>query len=234
MKDTFVSRGVFPRMGLQCIGFVGYETGLEIFDLLGLTSPSVAHSPIRRRSRPGHEKKASPAQIYNDGALLTQWPVYPPPFRHHGRIQVGRFKYLLSRYDKDVIRAINATPGAKPPVDEEGRLTTLFTSSTPVHQDDLWCGLWHSWSYYFRANPDSTLRRQAVSWVQKNIPVIGEAARFVFPDEDPASLGFEPALDVTFDEPMSGWRASGDAFEHWPSEVGLAIRRLWPRTVVRC
>ena len=44
------------RVAVDCVGMIGFYGDVRVFDLFGLTSPRVAHKPLKRRGRPGHEK----------------------------------------------------------------------------------------------------------------------------------------------------------------------------------
>jgi len=61
LNEHFTEHGSAPLLGLECVGTVGYYTGLPIVDSLGITDSTVAHSALGKRGRPGHEKIAQPS-----------------------------------------------------------------------------------------------------------------------------------------------------------------------------
>ena len=81
----------------DAVGAFGYGSRLPLVDTLGLTDETVAHLPLARRSRPGHEKTAPPeyleqrkVAIIRDG--LGRYPVRDEPDLHYS----GNAYYLMT------------------------------------------------------------------------------------------------------------------------------------------
>lgn len=77
LKAAFEGTGVRPKLAIGVIGYIGYYSGLPLTDTYGLTCREVARSPILKRGRPGHEKFATPEQMYDDGAVFSDAVVWP-------------------------------------------------------------------------------------------------------------------------------------------------------------
>lgn len=103
LREHFVERGVAPRVALQCVGTVGYYTGLPIVDRLGITDRTVAHTPLAKRGRPGHEKQAPLAYLVDRGVELADAPLFPDPYAEVTRLSLGRFDYWLAHYDPELM-----------------------------------------------------------------------------------------------------------------------------------
>lgn len=119
LHEIFVDRGLRPRMAGGAIGMVGYYGDLPLFDVMGLTSKSIASQPIRTRGRPGHEKRASVQEILDDGVVIDLNPVLGMRWAHLtlGQVQGRKFHFL--RYDPALVEALAQVEGAKLP--EPGR-----------------------------------------------------------------------------------------------------------------
>ncbi len=87
----------------DAVGAFGYASGLPIVDTLGLTDRTVAREPLRRRSQPGHEKRASrdylrarDVALLRDGLDAYRFP-RPPDFEFAGN------RYFLLSGDPGVV-----------------------------------------------------------------------------------------------------------------------------------
>jgi hypothetical protein len=90
----------------DAVGAFGYSSRLPIIDTVGLVDETVAHQPLTKRSRPGHEKSASyeylasrNVSIVRDGMSRYSFN-RPPVFRYAGN------RYSLLTDDKDVIEGL--------------------------------------------------------------------------------------------------------------------------------
>ena len=52
------AEGVELTVATSGIGMLGYNSRIPIIDLVGLTDAHVAHQKLKKRGRPGHEKRA--------------------------------------------------------------------------------------------------------------------------------------------------------------------------------
>lgn len=99
------------------VGAFGFASGLPIVDTLGITDTVVAHQPLERRSRPGHEKRASmeylesrSVEVVRDG--LDIYRGRGTPLFHYG----GNSYYLLTEDEavaEGLRRAAAELSGAK-------------------------------------------------------------------------------------------------------------------------
>jgi hypothetical protein len=88
LRETLTDRGLRPTIAAHGIGMIGYYSDLPLVDLLGLVDPVTARRPVKRRSRPGHEKTADRDYVRSRGVLLAQWAPYEPLERYtHLRAQ---------------------------------------------------------------------------------------------------------------------------------------------------
>lgn len=84
----FAARGLDPVIATCCIGQVGYYSGLEVVDLLGLTDPATGRKRIGRRGKPGHEKYASTAYMVERGVRIARWRRHPKRFHPLTQVQL--------------------------------------------------------------------------------------------------------------------------------------------------
>ena len=88
-----IHRGTLPpqtHIALDCVGTIGYRTGLRVFDRLGLTNRQVARSAPVRRDLNAHTKYATLEQaafagveLWSIHALHLHWKADNPAFRDH-------------------------------------------------------------------------------------------------------------------------------------------------------
>jgi hypothetical protein len=120
LEKTFAPSEVKPRLATGCVGYIGYYSGLPITDVYGLTYPRVAHKPIAKRGRPGHEKRADLADALADNAVFTDED-YRPEWAGATAMTLGGFPMHFLRYDPRVAEAVAKAGGAVPDVDGEIR-----------------------------------------------------------------------------------------------------------------
>lgn len=111
-RERFTDRGLRPVLATSGIGMVGYYSGLEIVDILGLTDARVARRPLNKRRRPGHEKRAKTKYLYKRGVLLLRSEeVHPERWREVTSVRLRRGKqetWALMRYDRAELRVLSA------------------------------------------------------------------------------------------------------------------------------
>jgi len=77
------------------IGMIGYYGGMRMVDESGLTETGLAHEPLLRRGRPGHERKASMEYRLSRGAEVFIDQVWPTPYAPLATVWIeGRPIYL--------------------------------------------------------------------------------------------------------------------------------------------
>ncbi|MCH2170772.1 hypothetical protein MK489_08295 [Myxococcota bacterium] len=196
------SQGVDPRIALECVGTVGYYTGLPVIDTLGLTDAWVARRPIRQRGRPGHEKRAPIPHVFARGAELSDRPLYPKPYAEWTRLPLDRFDFFLARFDPAWLERLRGATGA--------RLAALkarvdgFVASEKAGQsaEDLACDAWF-FDWLVAEPTDSTGLRLATESALLEAGrirrVLGDPERVS--GELRATHRPEPGTSIRFDEP---------------------------------
>jgi len=87
----------------DAVGAFGYASRLPIIDTVGLTDETVAHQPLERRSRPGHEKAARLEYLISRNAAVLRdgmnryYVDRTPAFQYAGN------RYFLLTDDKEVV-----------------------------------------------------------------------------------------------------------------------------------
>jgi hypothetical protein len=213
LVDTFVSHGVNPRLAIGCVGIVGYQTRLPIFDMLGLTSVAVAHQPVLVRGRPGHEKIGTAGQVLTDGVVVSEIPVFPPPYDVFGFFNLGGFSYSLVRWDPAVARAVPPSSGLLDfPTQLDARLPALGRRGP----ERLECDLWHLREFYFSRNPDPLRARRVIDAAVSVNGLLRGVEPLLLDARDPSALGYRQVRAFSFDS-RAGWEAVGEGLRGWPS-----------------
>jgi len=114
LHRLFAEKGVHPRIVGDAIGMVGYFSDLPIADALGLTNRYIAHKPVHRRGRPGHEKFGTPEELQQEGAELSPWPLWGETWREQTEVRLGGTSLFLARIDPPLVAALEKL-GAKVP-----------------------------------------------------------------------------------------------------------------------
>jgi hypothetical protein len=184
LRTRFKDRGLEPRIALAGVGLVSFYSRLPITDILALNDRKTAHRPlVARGGMPGHEKHAGPARIVESGAVMSLFPVYPPPFDQVTRLNVDGFDYYFTRWDPTLLPALRAPPAGRF-TDIAGHLRdTARALDGPGHvapaPDELGCLLWFADSYYLAHN-DDTGTRDAMAAVAAMDPAVRGAEALVF------------------------------------------------------
>lgn len=75
-RSLAASKPPSAMMAVGCVGMVGYyNLDVPIFDTYGKASREVAHRPVKKRGRPGHEKSATFDDLRRAGVV---WSLDPP------------------------------------------------------------------------------------------------------------------------------------------------------------
>jgi len=187
LERHLLSQGMRPKLATDCIGIVGYETGLPLFDLLGLTSREVARTPVARRGRPGHEKVASPAQILESGAQLSKFPVFPEPYAATTQVRLDDFLYYLTAYTSELGGPLARTGRTRDARAVLAGMAEALPRRSPRAQA---CDVWFAREYYFRHNADSELLDR---WADALSPGLARdlARALLLEGRAPESLGYE-------------------------------------------
>ena len=83
----------------------------KVFDLFGLTSPRVAHQPLMKRGRPGHEKYGSLEDAFAEGSMLSTVNLWRRArYRDkdfYTQFKINSSKFYLLRYDPDIYAGLH-------------------------------------------------------------------------------------------------------------------------------
>jgi hypothetical protein len=99
--------GVLPHIATSGVGMVGYYSRLPVIDRVGLTDKTVAHQPLAKRGRPGHEKFASLEYLQSRGVVLFRGGRSPPEIAKINKLRFSRGRHWrILRYDRKVMAAL--------------------------------------------------------------------------------------------------------------------------------
>jgi hypothetical protein len=216
LRATFTDRGVTPTMGLYSIGMSSYYSDLPVFDLRGLTSRSVAHSPLLARGRPGHEKEASLGHILEAGVDISELPAYPEPYRPLSHLFVAGGDLSLVRYDPRIVSVLPPSSRlADFPRYLDGRLPRLG-SEGPARLD---CDLWHLREYYLSRNQDPARRSAAIDATVLADPQRAAVAPLLLETRELDQLGWRRVRSFAFEAGDRSWKSTGQGSLWWRSEA---------------
>lgn len=133
LDATFVKRGVTPRFATGRIGMVGYYGRLPLVDTMGLTNRRIARSSLLKRGRPGHERWCSGEDVFAEGAVMSDAPVWPGR-EAETRFHAGGYSYHLVRYDAALEALARADGWAFPWL--EKTVTEALTARTSAQLDE--------------------------------------------------------------------------------------------------
>lgn len=157
--------GWSPRVATSGVGMLGYYSQLEVIDLVGLVDVHVAHQPLERRGRPGHEKWADEAYIRKRAPHFVRGPYMPERYRKHCRIafegSLSRSRWFIFRYDRALMAAIRELePGVR--FDDFERYLDRYIRTDAKRRDDhnLRKDIGFFREYYFDLNDDPGRLRQ--------------------------------------------------------------------------
>jgi hypothetical protein len=219
LRRQFAGSGLQPRIATDCIGVVGYETGLPLFDLFGLTSRSIAHMPISRRGRPGHEKYGSAGHVIENGADISLIPVYPEPYAGLTRFQLDGFTYHLVRHDADLVNLLRAK---KVYGDFQRDAMNLIKGLAEKGPEHAACDAWFLRDYYLKHQADADLAALLADALLRQDPSQAEFIPFLLHGKQPQALAYQAVSHIDFSPPLVGWQFVGNAFAKAPSDRPVA------------
>jgi hypothetical protein len=208
LHDEFVARGHTPKMAIWCIGMAGYYSKLPIFDMRGLSSRSVAHLPIAKRGRPGHEKVASAGLVVESNSDLSEIPVYPMPYARVTAVNVGGGHFNLVRYDPKLLAALpRGTAVQSFPAFIDAQVRGM--GAKPAHI--LACDIWQMREYYFSRNSDESRRSSVAQAAAQSDTSLKGLESILLETRDLERLGYRVVRRFGFDSSEMPWQASGKA-----------------------
>lgn len=204
LHSLLTVKGLSPMMAVWSLGMVSYYSELPTFDLRGLTSRSVAHSPIAQRGRPGHEKLASLGQVIDAKVDLSVMPFDPAPYDSLTRVVLGNTAYFLAKYKPELVPTLReyGLPDYRAWADTK-------VAALPSDDAQLDCDLVHLREYYFSVNDDQPRRSALLGALAQRSAARAYAAPLVLDSADPATKGWVKVQSESFDS-LSGWAITGD------------------------
>jgi len=216
LYDRLKLNHIEPKIAVWSVGMSGYYSKLPMFDLRALTSRSVAHMPIGKRGRPGHEKTASPGLIVEDGTQLSELAVYPQPYANLGALSIAGDPFFMVRYDSDLVRKI---PGRTGLISYPDYLDSHIPTLARAGEDDLSCELWHMREYYFSVNDDPARKARVIGAATEANPSLIGTERVLLEGGDLARFGLQKVRSFTFAENEAPWATEGDAKQWLTAEL---------------
>jgi hypothetical protein len=140
------------------IGLVGWELDGPILDMHGLVDRELAHQPLARRDRPGHERQATPAYVLAHDLDLSGMSVHPARYAPLTRVVLDRETFYVVHYRPAVFEALRGRPGAHY-VDFLDYLDRYLVGLADRDCKQLAGDLAFFDSYYFARNRDDVRRR---------------------------------------------------------------------------
>lgn len=203
-----------PTLALGSPGIIGYRTGLRIIDNHGLLQRHVAHSSLRTRGRPGHEKLIGPGQLVQTDVDLWDLPVYPGMYQRHGTVDVAGVPLFMVRYDAVLFREL-ARAGVRQP-----DLLRYIKDYRPPHgkgaASRFECDLWHMEQIYFQHNEDPDRRNLIVGRVLDHRPEWHGYEDFILGEPDAEDMYWSELSREGFEGLAPGTDLAGAAFANNP------------------
>jgi hypothetical protein len=208
LYQQLTARGRTPKMALWCIGMAGYYSKLPIFDMRGLSSRSVAHLPIAKRGRPGHEKVASAGLVVESQSDFSEIPVYPMPYARLTPVIVGGGHFNLVRYDPKLLAQLPRGAGAQ---DFLAHLNAQIPLLGQKASSVLACDLWQMREYYFSRNHDEPLRARITAAAVPADPTLAGLENLLLETRGLVELGYKPVRRFGFEVSEAPWTVEGQA-----------------------
>ena len=215
LEQAFATAVRPPVVGLDCVGIVGYETGLPTFDYWGLTDPRVARIKITKRGRPGHEKHGSLGHAVEANADFADVETFLEPYRKHTFLKIGTNRFYLLKYDAALLKPLRDAKA----VHVEDFEQWVKRWKPPELKSELACDAWFMSQFYFTQNPrdrGERIGRRTLATLAKRLPA--GMVNWVMFGDSPERAGYRELRRYSFEPPLAPvWQATGSAFEDAPS-----------------
>lgn len=113
--ESFAGLDPLPRFAIGCVGMVGFYSGLPLVDTFGLTNRRIAHRPVKKRGRPGHEKRAVLEDVLAEGTELSHVDRWGDAWHALTRMTIGGETMYLMRDSGDLRRRLAGRLGLRLP-----------------------------------------------------------------------------------------------------------------------
>jgi hypothetical protein len=203
-----------PNLAMGSLGIIGYQTSLRMIDNYGLVHRGVAHTRIRTRGRPGHEKMISSGMLVQSDADLSDIAVYPAEYERHGAVYVAGVGLSTVRYDAPLFVELARAGVRQPP------LVRFIRDYKPPRGKDaqsrLECDLWYMEQVYFQHNHDADRRNPIVKRVLERRPDWRGYEDFILEEPTLRDPDWIELQRDSFDELAPTTELTGAAFAHNP------------------
>lgn len=211
LERHVLRHGVDPLLGAGNVGVVGFLSGVRIVDILALADRNVAHMPITKRSRPGHEKIARGPYLLERQVDLSDDPIFPEPYSRLSEVRVGRSLFFMSGYKPSLVgawRGDRAVRHTRFPA----HLDRQLRSEAPLER--LECDVWFFDTFYFRHNKDQRRAKALMDRIVLDRPELEGFAELFLPSHQTKRFEPQPLFDF---EDLTGWDREGPAFADAPT-----------------
>jgi hypothetical protein len=183
-----------------------------MIDSYGLVHRGVAHTKIRTRGRPGHEKLIGPGLLVQTDADFADVNVYPPEYERLGQVSLAGVAMSSVRYDGNLWNEL-----VKAGVRQPALVRYIRDYRPPRGKDEsrLDCDLWYMQQVYFSHNRDEERRAQIVKRAVKARPEWSGFEDFIL--GEPAASDWTTLDRVGFDELPAAAQRDGTAFVNNPT-----------------
>ncbi len=211
IRRDIIDRGVRPRVAFASAGMLAYYTDLETVDTYGLTDRVIAHTPIVKRGRPGHEKGASPGYLVLRGVDITDNSSYPAPYDKLTVFRLGRATFHIPVFHNAILDPLRRSHGIAFR-DVKADLDRYRPPGDPLRRA---CDVWFFEQYYFSVNHDPARLAALRSKLVAAEPSLA-GLEPLLADSGKTAPGFRAVAGLHFD-PGEKWTRTGAAFFPFPS-----------------
>lgn len=214
LNRVFAKLNRKPNLAMGSLGIIGYQTSLRMIDNYGLVHRGVAHTRIRTRGRPGHEKLIGPGMLVQTDADLSDIWVYPPEYERYGAVSVSGIGFSTVRYDAALFGEL-ARAGVRQP----GLVRYIKDYRPPRGKDSfaaLECDLWYMEQIYFQHNHDNDRREPLVKRVLARHPAWKGYDAFILAEPAARNAEWVELERIGFEALPPGSELTGAAFANNP------------------
>ena len=213
--NRLVANHIEPKIAVWGIGMLGYYSKLPLFDMRGLASRSVAHIPIEKRGRPGHEKMASPGLVVQSGAQLSELAVFPRPYAELSALSLPGWSLFMVRYDSALVQRL---PAGFRPISFPSYLDSHIPVIAQMGEYDLACDLWFMREYYFSLNNDQPRKQRVVAAAIQANPSLAGTEVALLESQELSQFGWSKVRTFSFSLAEVPWTPQGEASNWLTSE----------------
>jgi arabinofuranosyltransferase len=203
-----------PKLGVGCIGIVGWKSDYPIMDNWGLASRSVAHQVLPERGRPGHEKLAQPGHAFEGDVDFSDIEIWPERYAAWAKLSIGGWEFNLAKWDPALMKALRRKRGVEMPELERRLREYVPDRQTPTQ---VACDHWFFEQIYFRHQPAASLRAALVARFVNVEPALADVSALLLGAPAARDAKWKSRVLFAFDD-LRGFTREGDAFADDPSQ----------------